>query len=921
MVDLPTGTVTFMFTDIEGSTQLWEQSPAEMKAATARHDAIVEEQVARHGGIVVRPRGEGDSRFAVFARASDAVAAATALQEALYAEVWPTARPVRVRLALHTGEADLRGGDYYGAVVNRCARLRAIAHGGQTLVSQTTGELVRGVLPGGTALRDLGEHRLKDLDRPDRVFQLLSPGLPSDFPPLRSLDLLPNNLPLQLTSFVGREREQAEVRRLLATARLLTLTGTGGCGKTRLALQVGAELADAFADGVWFVDLAPLADPALVPQAVASALGVHEVPGRSLRETLADSLRRSDVLLILDNCEHLLDACAQLADALLRACPRLRILATSRELLGIAGENAWRVPSLTLPDARQTPAVAGLTQYDAVRLFIDRALAALPTFAVTNQNAPAVAQLCWRLDGIPLAIELAAARVRVLTVEQIAARLDDRFRLLTGGSRTALRRQQTLQAAVDWSYQLLSEAERLLLQRLAVFAGGWTLEAAEAVGTGERIAGSEVLDLLAALVDKSLVVAEGQGAHARYRLLETIRQYAGEKLLEAGKVGLVRDRHRDWYAGLAARGEPEPDGPVQEEWLGRLEAEHDNLLAALAWSLEGDLGVGLRLATSLGGFWGRRGYIVEGRRWLEAFLAQAPATNDPEDQRVRARALRSAGVMASDQQDRGAAWAFLDESLTLFRALGDQRGVAAALKNQGIELLRGGATAERIQATLEESLALWRALGDQFGVADTLQTLSFLAARERDDARARRLMDEALPLYRASGRSVVYVLVERGWFAWGRGDLARAWRDLEEGLGIARRVGIKGAISLALLALGCLALEEGERGRARASLEESARLLQESGMLWVFYLGLAYLGHRAVNQGRYVPGVRLLAAAEAVYPGHAIIASLQPLAHPAERAKAVAAGRTALGEEAFAAAWAEGQRMTLEQAVAVALED
>jgi predicted ATPase/class 3 adenylate cyclase len=671
MLELPTGTVTFLFTDVEGSTRLWEQDPAAMRAATARHDSLVAEIVSGKSGVVVRPRGEGDSRFAVFARASDAVAAAAVLQQVLTAEVWPTPQPLRVRMALHTGEADLRGGDYYGAAVNRCARLRAIARGGQALVSQATHELARGAPPAGIGFADLGEHRLRDLAAAERVFQLTASGLPDDFPPLKSLDALPNNLPLQLTSFVGREREQAEVRRLLTTARLVTLTGTGGCGKTRLALQVGAELADAFADGVWFVDLAPLADPALVPQTVAAVLGVHEVAGRPLLQTVADHLRGRELLLILDNCEHLLDACAQLADALLRACPRLRILATSRELLGVAGESAWRVPSLTLPDARQPPAAASLTQYEAVRLFIERAVAALPTFAVTNQNAPAVAQLCWRLDGIPLAIELAAARVRMLTVEQIAARLDDRFRLLTGGSRTALRRQQTLQAAIDWSYQLLSEEERLLLQRLAVFAGGWTLEAAEAVGVGASIEGADVLDLLGALVDKSLVVAEGQGAHERYRLLETIRQYAGEKLLEAGEVGPIRDQHRDWYVGLAARAEPELTGPGEEEWLGRLEVEHDNLRAALAWSLEGDPGVGLRLAASLGGFWARHGHLVEGRRWLEAFLTRAPAPDDPEEQRVRARALRRAGILASDQQDRAAARTFLAESLILFRALGD----------------------------------------------------------------------------------------------------------------------------------------------------------------------------------------------------------------------------------------------------------
>jgi len=417
----------------------------------------------------VRPRGEGNSRFCVFARATDAVVAAAAIQQALHAEPWPTATPLRVRMALHTGEADLRDGDYYGSAVNRCARLRAIAHGGQALLSMATEELVRDGLPAGVTLHDLGEHRLSDLARPERVFQLLAPGLPDDFPPLRSLDALPHNLPVQLTSFVGRERELAAVRAALAAHRLVTLTGAGGCGKTRLGLQVAADALAAFADGAWFVDLAALADAALLPQAVLAALGLPEAPGRPPLAALADVLRRRALLLVLDNCEHLVEACARLADALLRACPRLRILATSREVLGVPGEATHRVPSLGVPDPGLTlavayggsrdsggPALERLRRCEAVQCFVERALLVRPGFTLTAGNAPALAQVCRRLDGIPLALELAAARVRVLSVEQLAARLDDRFRLLTGGSRTALRRQQTLAAAIDWSYDLLS---------------------------------------------------------------------------------------------------------------------------------------------------------------------------------------------------------------------------------------------------------------------------------------------------------------------------------------------------------------------------------------------------------------------------------------------------------------------------------
>lgn len=515
MPDLPTGTITFLFTDVEGSTKLWEQYPDTMRPVLTRHDALVEDWVERYDGTVVRPRGEGDSRFAVFVRATDAVVAACAIQQALFSEPWPTSISLRVRVALHTGEADLRDGDYYGSAVNRCARLRSIGHGGQTLLSQVTYELVRDALPEAVRLSALGSHRLKDLQRPEQVFQLLHPALPDNFPPLKSLDALPNNLPMQLTSFIGRQREMAEVKQLLTNSRLLTLTGAGGCGKTRLGLQVSADLLEEYVDGVWLAELAALTDPMLVPQAVASVLSAREEPGRQQIETLTDFLKLKSLLLVLDNCEHLVAACAQLATALLRFCPNLWILATSREALGIAGETIWRIPPLSLPSAQMAP-LERLIQYEAVRLFIERATAVLPAFTVTNQNAPAVAQVCYRLDGIPLAIELAAARVKVLTVEQIYDRLDNQFRLLTGGSRTALPRQQTLRGAIDWSYNLLSEAEQALLCRLSVFAGGWTLEAAEAICAGENIDEIEVLDLLTYLADKSLVIVEQQSEEVRY---------------------------------------------------------------------------------------------------------------------------------------------------------------------------------------------------------------------------------------------------------------------------------------------------------------------------------------------------------------------------------------------------------------------
>lgn len=480
-MNLPTGTVTFLFTDIEGSTTHWDLYPEAMRPALARHDAILNAALAANQGHAFKKIG--DAFCAVFETVPDAFQAALDAQRALHTEPWEGLPPggLRIRMALHTGAADLRDNDYFGPPLNRVARLLSIGHGGQILLSQVTYELVRDQLPQDVTLKDMGQRRLRDLQRPEHVYLALHPGLPADFPELKSLEHLSNNLPQQVTSFIGREQEMAEVKGLLARTRLLTLTGAGGAGKTRLSLQVAADLLQGGGDGVWFVELAALADPNLVPQTVAQALGVREEPGRTILDTLVDYLKSRKLLLLLDNCEHVLNATAQLADTILRACPDVQILATSREGLNIPGETTYRIPSLSLPDPEQTPTPENLSQCEAVRLFVERAQAAQPSFRVNPHNAPAVAQICHRLDGIPLAIELAAARVRALPIEQIAAGLDDRFRLLTGGSRTALPRQQTLRALIDWSYDLLSPEERTLLRRLSVFAGGWTLEAAEAV--------------------------------------------------------------------------------------------------------------------------------------------------------------------------------------------------------------------------------------------------------------------------------------------------------------------------------------------------------------------------------------------------------------------------------------------------------
>jgi predicted ATPase/class 3 adenylate cyclase len=916
MPNLPTGTVTFLFTDVEGSTRLWEQVPAAMRAATRRHDALVDEIVSGSGGVLIRPRGEGDSRFAVFVRATDAVAAAAALQVALTAEPWSTPSPVRVRMALHTGEADLRDGDYYGSAVNRCARLRAIAHGGQTLLSQTTHDLVRQGLPDGVSLRDLGEQRLADLTLPERVFQVTHPDLPANFPSLKSLDAFPHNLPLQLTSFIGREHEIAEVIRFVASARLVTLTGAGGCGKTRLALQVASELLSGYPGGAWFIDLAPLSDPALVPQAVAAAVGVREQPGHALLETLLDYLRGRTLLLVLDNCEHLVDAAAHLTDTLLARCPDVRLLATSRELLGATGERTLRVPSLTLPAPDQPSSVEGVARCEGVQLFVERARAFAPGFAVTQQNAAALAQICRRLDGIPLAIELAAARVRVLTAEQIAARLDDRFRLLTGGGRTARRRQQTLQATVDWSHDLLPDPERALFRRLAVFAGGWSLEAAERVCVFAGIESSDVLDLLTSLADKSLVAAEAGGASARYRLLETLRQYAEDKLFQSGEAAIARDSHRDWCRELARAAEPELHGPHAGAWLDRLDAEKDNLRAALAWCREAPdaTGIGLEIAGNLGWFWDFHDYFQEGMDWIETFLAIAPAPT-----RSRARALLALEQDLRFAWKSGEARAAAEEARWIFEEIGDASGAAEAIGRCGVLAANDGDYAVG-HALLEESLAAVRALGDRRATLDRLRDLALVSIATGEFGRARAQLRESLAIARELKvpQRVGIGLLRLAIVDRLEGDLARSRTHAEESLTLLVEGRHAGGVEWARIVLADLARAEERFGEARATFVEGLALHHERGDQVSTAEYVCWLGLVAIDQGNLARGVRLLGAG-------AVVNRLFGTIHePDLRLGArtgLAGARAVLGEGPFAAAWAEGQAMTLEQAVAYALED
>jgi predicted ATPase/class 3 adenylate cyclase len=681
----PTGTVTFLFTDIQGSTKLWRAHPREMAKSHARHNEILCSAIKSHHGYIFQEIG--DSYTAAFHRAGDALRAAWQAQAELESEPWGQA-VIKVRMGIHTGEAELKeDGQYNGYMtISRTQRLMSAGHGGQVLISHASEELIRDDLPDGIELRDLGERRLKDLIRPKRIYQLVVPNLPSEFPALQTLDAFPNNLPLQLTSFIGREAQIAQVKQELDAHRLITLTGSGGTGKTRLSLQVAADLLEAFPNGVWFVELAPLTDPDLIPQTILSAIGISEQKDKSALDVLQDYLQNRATLIVLDNCEHLITRAAEVANAILTAAPKAKILATSREALGVQGELSWYVPSLSAPDPKKPSEPEALTQYEAVRLFIDRAILVNPAFTVTKDNAPAIAQICFRLDGIPLALELAAARVKMLSVDQISSRLDDRFRLLTGGARTALPRQQTLRAAIDWSYDLLSENERLLLRRLAVFAGGWTLELAEQTCSDEAIDPYEIMDMLGRLVDKSLVAVYESVTSTRYRILETVRQYAREKLFESGEGERMRDRHLKVFVELAEQMEPDTRNHNQPHCFNRLDEELDNFRAAMEWAEGRDNQAMLKIASSLWRFLDLRGYQEE-IQWLFKALSLTEGSKTPARANTLARA-----VWASNYQGRlFQSDKLLEEAIALSRELEQKQALAIALYWQGV-LESGSAT-------------------------------------------------------------------------------------------------------------------------------------------------------------------------------------------------------------------------------------
>jgi predicted ATPase/class 3 adenylate cyclase len=858
---------TFVFTDIEGSSRLWEQHPEAMRPALARHDALLRDAVEANHGEVVKMTGDG--MCAVFADPLDAVLGTLALQGALSDSAATAGIPIRARCGVHVGVAERRDHDFFGTAVNRAARIMSAAHGGQVLLSQAVVDLVRDRLPPEARLRDLGSVRLRDLATPERLHQVAHIRGRQDFPALRSLATTPNNLSQQVTSFVGRERELIEVQRMLRDSRLVTLHGAGGIGKTRLSLQVAAEVLDDFPDGVWLVELAPLTDERRIDQAVAAVLGVKEEPGLSLSDALAKHLKEIRTLLILDNCEHVVAACAELVERLLRSSRSARILATSREPLRVAGEAVYPVPALAVPEPEKKVSADALYAYEAVRLFSERATAVMPSFKLTREIADAVIEICRQLDGIPLAIELAAARTRALSAPNIAARLNDRFRLLTTGDRTALPRQQTLRALIDWSYDYLSESERALFRRLAVFAGGWTLEAAEAVCADEVVHKDDVLDLLTALIEKSLVSVDADGS--RYRLLETVRQYAWERLQSSTELVAVRTRHLICFLGLAEEARPELTGPKQGEWLTRLASELDNLLAAHAWCDKAEQGaeLGLRLVHAVKPYWLQRGQLALGHRVTMEALARVGAQMRDLS---RCRGLFDAGQLSYFMGRYDDAQRLLSESLTIAREIDDAPMVARVLQPLGSALL-GQGDLTGAQVHLEQALALAIKLQEKRQIATASNQLA--------------------QLHRLSGRL----------------DLAESL--YQTFITISRELQDRESVAIGLLNLAMVSIGSGSPQAACEMLLEALSIAAETGSRPVGQSAVEISAGLEASRGNWQRTAKLYGAADALNSQTGLH---RDPADEAFLAPLIARARSALGST-FADEYAIGTRMDYDTAI------
>jgi predicted ATPase/class 3 adenylate cyclase len=871
MSTLPTGTVTFFFSDIEGSTRLIQQLGGRYPDVLLAHHTIQREALAANGGHELRT--EGDSFFIVFKSALEACAGAAAVQKMLAQHAWPEDGHVQVRIGLHTGEATLVGNEYLGLDVHRAARVASAGHGGQVLISETTRVLVDHALPPGLTLKDLGVHRLKDLARPERLCQLTVDGLPSDFPPLKTLETTPNNLPTQLTSFIGRGDQVREAKQLMARSRLLTLTGPGGTGKTRLSLQIAAELMDQFADGVFFVPLSAVHDAQLVPSAIAQALAISTTGSRRPIDALLDHVREKRILLVLDNFEQVLEA-APIATQLLEGSTGLRVLVSSRIVLRVSGEQEFPVPPLALPDLKALPGLAALSQFEAVRLFIERAVAVKPDFQATNENAPAIAGICERVDGLPLAIELAAARVKLFSPQALLSRLEKSLSALGSGARDAPARQQTLRGAILWSYDMLDGGGRRLLARFSVFARGGNLEQSEQVCGPAADPGEDVLESLDQLADQSLLRRLPDFDEPRFLMLQTIRDFALERLEESGEAPLIRDRHLEAFIALAQKAQSHLFGPQRKGWLDRLENDHDNFRAALEWAISsGNAPQAMRLGGSFWRFWQMRGHLHEGRARLGQILALPTSGDFPTE---RLAALEAAGGLAYWQADMEAAQRFYDENLELTRQVGDKRAIANAIYNDAFPMLVNRTNIPHSKVLFEEALPLFRELGDDGGVARTLWGLGNADYMGKNYGPAAATLQEARALFRT--------LDDRFMLAWSTHTL------------------------------GLVGVGNGDADLGKQCFTQALRLFVEAQDVSGIILQLDNLSVTARLEGDPVRGTRLASAAVAqqTLTGTSLGALLSQ--------REGRTGREGLTETDAATAWSEGQALSLDEAIAYALD-
>lgn len=872
MAELPTGTVTFLFTDIEGSTRLLQELGPDYSAVQTDHMQIMRDAIAAGGGVEIRT--EGDAFFAVFPSATGAVAAVVQAQRGMDDHGWSHGRPLRVRMGMHTGEGILGGDDYLGIDVNRAARIAAAGHGGQVVLSDSTRAVVINHLPNEVSVRDLGAHRLKDFPEATRLYDLVIDGLAAEFPPLKTLEV-PSNLPSELTSFVGRERELQAVKNLLGSTRLLTLTGPGGSGKTRLALRVASDVLDRFPDGVFFVELASISEPDLVLSAISSALSKGEEGARSVLETLVIELRNHSSLLVLDNFEHVIEACPAIG-TLVGAASQIRVLVTSRSPLRIQGEQEFPVPPLELPDPARPPRPEELTRFEALTLFVERAMAIDPSFVLSEENSRAIAEICLRLDGLPLAIELAASRLRLLSPSAMLERLDRALPLLTSTARDLPARQRTLRGAIDWSYDLLAPEIAALFRRMCVFAGGFTIAAAERVGAPEGELGVDTLEGLDALLDTSLVHRRSKLAvHDRFDTLQTIREYGLERLEEVNGAASVRRSHAHYFLELAEATEPELRGPDLQLHLEVLRLEHDNMRAAIAWALEHDEGdLALRMSSSLWRFWHLHGDLTEGRSWTDQALA-LPSAAGPT--RERARALLATGSLAYWARATPAMAKAYEQALAIFRELADPAGIALATFNNAFAV----ATENRIADAAEmfrASRALFEAIGDSRGVGDSLFGLSGMSRKLGDLPAARAEADEALRLHKNLG-------------------------DI---------FGIHGD----LYVLGRAVTDAGDLDAARELFIETLSMAEHMASSTGLALSLDLLALQDTIRGKPVRAMKLAGASAAIKEYTAGEAPPELLDLPDSRERA----RSLITDEEIKTAWDEGRAMSVDDALAYARE-